>query len=64
MASRTASTMTPEQYRTARERCGTQAQVAELLGLSRITIIRREAGELPITKEAALAIRSLKPPRA
>ncbi len=51
--------MTPDQYKAARERIGTQEQVADMLELSRITIARRETGALPIPKEAELAIKYL-----
>jgi DNA-binding XRE family transcriptional regulator len=52
--------MTPQQYRTLRERLGlTQAGLAARLGITRKTINRREAGATPITPEAALAIRNL-----
>jgi transcriptional regulator with XRE-family HTH domain len=52
--------MTPTQYRTARKSRGlTQAELAELLRLQRETITRREAGEVEITREMALAIESL-----
>ena len=63
--------MAPEQYKTARKKRGTQAEIAARLGLARNTIIRRERGALPITREAALAILALplispkdRPPRA
>ena len=46
-------------YRTERERRGTQAGVAALLGVDPQTISRRERGEIPITHEAALALLSL-----
>lgn len=52
--------MTPEQYKSARERIGTQEDVAAMLGLNRVTIARRETGALPITREAELAITALK----
>lgn len=51
--------MSPADYKAARERLGTQAEVAALLGLSRVTVARRETGALPITTEAALAIDAL-----
>lgn len=50
--------MTPEEYKTLREKVGTQPRVADLLGVSRPTIARREAGGR-ITEEAAIAIREL-----
>jgi len=51
--------MTPEQYKTERQKRGTQAEVAALLGLARLAIIRREKGQRPIPKEAELAILAL-----
>jgi len=45
-----------------REKLGlTQAGLAALLEVTRETVNRRESGEQPITHEAALAIRSLRP---
>jgi DNA-binding XRE family transcriptional regulator len=53
-------TMTAEQYRSTRASLGlTQAELAELLGVSRDTIIRRESGESQITREIEVAIRLL-----
>lgn len=52
--------MTYAKYKSARERLGTQAEVAKRLGLHRVTIAKREAGTIPITREAAIAIRTLK----
>lgn len=52
--------MTPDEYRTERKRRGTQACVAKELEVSRVTVARREAGVIIITKEAELAIRQLK----
>ena len=52
--------MTPETYRTEREKRGlTQAALAARLELDPQTISRRERGELPVTEEAALALLSL-----
>ncbi len=51
--------MTPEAYRTEREKRGTQASVAALLCVDPQTISRRERGEIPITHEATLALLSL-----
>lgn len=51
--------MTAVRYRALRLRLGTQAEAARLLGLSRITITRRESDALPITREADLAITAL-----
>lgn len=56
--------MTPADYKAAREALGlTQAQLAERLGVTRATINAREAGRTPITEEASLAIRALRPKR-
>jgi transcriptional regulator with XRE-family HTH domain len=52
--------MSPDQYRTEREKRGTQASVAALLRVDPQTISRRERGEIPITHEAALALLSIK----
>ena len=52
--------MTPAAYQAARKRIGTQADVAALLNVDPQTISRRERGELPITREAALAMDALK----
>lgn len=56
---------TPEEYKAARERLGTQAEVAEALGINRVTLANRERGAAgyPITTEAALAIMALPVPR-
>lgn len=51
--------MTAARYKTLRKKVGTWKAVAEMLGLNWSTIARREAGTLPITKEAALAIEAL-----
>lgn len=48
--------MTPAQYRTMRQRIGTQEHVAKLLGINRVTLARRETGVLPISTEAILAL--------
>lgn len=53
--------MTPDEYREHRKRRGTQASVAALLGVSRVTVARRETGAMAITREAALALLSIKP---
>lgn len=47
------------EYKTEREKRGTQASVAALLRVDPQTISRRERGEIPITHEAALALLSL-----
>jgi DNA-binding XRE family transcriptional regulator len=51
--------MKPEAYKAARERLGTQAEVAALLGVSRVSIARRETGTRPVTREAWLALLAL-----
>lgn len=51
--------MKPSEYKAARERIGTQAMVAARLGLHRVTIAKREAGTIPVTTEAAIAIRAI-----
>jgi transcriptional regulator with XRE-family HTH domain len=53
--------MSHADYKAARERLGTQAQVAALLGVARSTVAHRESGNMIITKEAALAILALSP---
>lgn len=56
--------MTAKEYKTERERRGTQAAVAEQLGVSRVTMARRETGALVITREAELAIQKVRVRRA
>lgn len=51
--------MTPADYKMEREQRGTQATVAALLLVSRVTVARRETGEQVITREAELALLSL-----
>jgi len=51
--------MTAQDYKAEREKRGTQASVSALLGVSRVSIARRETGEQPISREAELAILSL-----
>ena len=55
--------MNPEEYKAARERIGTQAEVAAMLGVNRVTVAKRENGTMTITNEAVLAIQSLRRPR-
>lgn len=52
--------MTAARYKTLRLLLGTQCEVAAMLGLHRVTIAKREAGTIPITTEAALAILALR----
>ncbi len=51
--------MNAADYKIQREQRGTQMIVAALLGISRITLSRRETGVLPISREAELAICAL-----
>lgn len=53
--------MSGSQYRSERQRRGTQQKVAMLLGVDYRTIQRRESGEIAVTTEAALALRALRP---
>jgi len=57
--------MTPADYRRERELRGSQAEVAKLLDVHRQTIAKRERGApgAPITREAWLALLSLRKPR-
>jgi DNA-binding XRE family transcriptional regulator len=55
--------MTPEEYKATRERLGTQAEAAAMLGVNRVTVAKRENGTMTITNEAVLAIQSLRRPR-
>lgn len=55
--------MTPEEYKATRERHGTQAEVAAMLGVNRVTVAKRENGTMTITNGAVLAIQSLRRPR-
>ena len=55
--------MTAAEYRTAREKRGTQQGVALRLGVHWRTIQDRENDRIPITVEAALALCALKPLR-
>lgn len=51
--------MTPEQYREKRKQLGlTQVELAARLGVSEMTVKRRENGGI-ITKEAEIAINAL-----
>jgi hypothetical protein len=54
-------TMTPAEYAAERRKRGTQAEVAGMLGIHRVSLARREIGapDCPITTEAALAILAL-----
>ena len=53
--------MTHSEYKSRRTALGhTQQTLADVLGLDRVTVARRETGRLPITSEARLSILSLK----
>ena len=51
--------MTPDRYKSERERRGTQTSVSALLGVNRVTVAKRETGSQIITREAWLALLSL-----
>ena len=51
--------MTPDKYKSERQKRGTQTEVAKLLGVQRGAVARRETGTRPITREAWLALISL-----
>jgi len=55
--------MTAAEYKATREHLGTQAEVAFMLGVNRVTVAKRENGTMTITNEAVLAIQSLRRPR-
>jgi len=55
--------MTAPEYKAIREGLGTQAEVAAMLGVNRVTVAKRENGTMTITNEAVLAIQSLRRPR-
>jgi DNA-binding XRE family transcriptional regulator len=46
-------------YRLARKARGTQTQVADALGIRRVTIMRRETCRSAVTREAMLALLTL-----
>jgi transcriptional regulator with XRE-family HTH domain len=52
--------MTALGYKAERELRGTQKEVAALLGVSRVTIARRETGTRPVIREAWLALLGLR----
>ena len=56
--------MTAADYKNEREKRGTQEEVAALLGVSRVTIARRETGTRPVIREAWLALLALPKKRA
>jgi len=47
------------EYQWARKARGTQTQIAEALGISRVTIMRRETARSTVTREAMLALLTL-----
>lgn len=51
--------MTKDEYKALRQSIGPQSAVADRLGITVQTIINRETGRSPITKEAELALRYL-----
>lgn len=54
---------TPAKYKRERQKRGTQAQLAKVLDVQRVTIARRET-KGPVTREAWLALCSLPTPKA
>lgn len=56
--------MNAEAYKAERERRGTQEDVAARLGVSRVTIARRETGMRPVIREAWLSLLALPKKRA
>lgn len=51
--------MTPSAYKALRKSIGTQQAVADLLEVHRVTIAKRESGDLEIHAEAAWAMEKL-----
>jgi len=47
------------EYQRARKARGTQTQIADALGISRVTIMRRETRRSTVTREAMLALLTL-----
>jgi DNA-binding XRE family transcriptional regulator len=56
--------MTPSEYKKLRESLGTQAEVARILEVNRVTIAKRESGAMRLTWEACLAMRAISPLRS
>ena len=48
--------MTAAEYKATRKCISTQAEVAAMLGVNRVTVAKRESGAVEITKEAGLAL--------
>jgi len=55
--------MTPPEYKNLRESLGSQAEVARILGVNRVTIAKRESGAMKLTREACLAMQAIAPLR-
>lgn len=55
--------MTAAEYKATREHLGTQAEVARILGVNRVTIAKRESGAMKLTWEACLAMGAIAPLR-
>lgn len=53
--------MTADDYKTERKRRGTQQEVADKLGVARVAVARRETGARPVSREAWLALLSIRP---
>jgi hypothetical protein len=51
--------LTRTEYQRARKARGTQTQIAEALGIRRVTIMRRETARTTVTREAMLALLTL-----
>ena len=51
--------MNSVEYKTERKLRGTQTSVAAQLGVTQVTMARRETGAVPVTTEMMLALRSL-----
>lgn len=51
--------MTADEYKALRRMVDSQCAVAQLLGLDKSTLSKRESGERPISIEAALAMECL-----
>ena len=56
----TAQAMLSMNYTQKRKTIGTQSEVAELLGISRDAIAKREGGQVEVKKEMLLALESIK----
>lgn len=51
--------MNAAEYKSARQQRGTQQGVALALGVDYRTVQRREAGDIPVSREAAVALLTL-----